>query len=157
MGWTTWCTNNGWLPCYDDVCSEQEVKSVADAIVANGLDKLGYRWILLDDCWAATNRTASGQIQADATRFPSGTLQPLASYLHARGLKLAAYTDVGAKTCRGARLGSWPHYADDAQTFAAWQLDGVKMDWCDHPAPFTQQQLYANFSAALNATGRSML
>jgi alpha-galactosidase len=92
-------------------------------------------------------------------------------------LKLGAYTDVGPKTCRGGRTGSWPHYQQDANTFAKWyeqqqisigflslstlntqrELDMVKMDWCNHPHPFTQQQLYTNMSRALNATGRPML
>lgn len=143
--------------CYDDVCNEKEVVSVANSMVANGLVKLGYDWVLLDDCWAATNRTASGEIQADATRFPSGTLQPLAQYLATIGMKLAVYTDVGAKTCRGGRLGSWPHYADDAATFVQWGVSGVKMDWCNHPAQLTQQQLYTNFSSALNSTGVPLL
>jgi alpha-galactosidase len=126
MGWTTWCTDNYLpIPCFDDYCDEAEVKSVADSIVANGLDKLGYQWLLLDDCWASTNRSATGQIQADSTRFPSGTLKPLADYVHARGLKLGAYTDVGAKTCRGGRTGSWPYYQQDAMTFAKWGLDMV--------------------------------
>lgn len=142
MGWTTWCTDTGVVPCYDDYCDEKEVKSVADSIVKNGLDKLGYKWLLLDDCWASTTRSAaSNEIQADATRFPSGTLKPLADYVHSLGLYLGAYTDVGPKTCRASRTGSWPFYQQDAQTFAAWTLDMVKMDWCDHPAPFTQQQL----------------
>lgn len=28
-----------------DICTEDEVKSVADGIVSQGLDKLGYQWI----------------------------------------------------------------------------------------------------------------
>lgn len=72
-------------------------------------------------------------------------------------MKLGAYTDVGPKTCRGGRLGSWPYYQNDANVFANWKLDMVKMDWCNHPHAFTQQQLYSNMSRALNQTGHPML
>lgn len=158
MGWSTWCTNsNGslpFVPCLNDFCSEDEVKGVAVSMVQNGLVSLGYNTLLLDDCWAATSRDPTTKaIRADQSRFPSGTLAPLAAYLRTLGLRLGAYTDVGEKTCRGGRLGSWPHYDLDAKTFAAWGLQLVKMDWCGHPAPYTQQQLYSNFSRALNATG----
>lgn len=161
MGWSTWCTNGNsstpfsWLPCYDDMCSEAEVMSVAKSMVQSGLAALGYRMILLDDCWADTKRApGTNEIQADRSRFPSGTLAVLASYLHSMGLQLGAYTDVGPTTCRGGRMGSWPFYQQDAHTFASWGLDMVKMDWCHHPGGFTQQQLYTNFSMALNATGK---
>ncbi len=51
-GWSTWCTENDILPCYDDFCNEQEIRSVADAMAANGLKDLGYNYIVLDDCCA---------------------------------------------------------------------------------------------------------
>jgi hypothetical protein len=51
-GWSTWCTENDVLPCYDDFCNEQEIRSVADAMAANGLKDLGYNYIVLDDCCA---------------------------------------------------------------------------------------------------------
>jgi alpha-galactosidase len=43
MGWNTWCTDDA---CgLIDKCTEAEIMSVADAIVAQGLDQLGYRYI----------------------------------------------------------------------------------------------------------------
>ena len=56
------------------------------------------RFILLDDCWGAVQRTASGRISADRRRFPSGngTMEELATWLHARGFKLGLYMTVGA-------------------------------------------------------------
>eukprot|EP01094_Clydonella_sp_ATCC50884_P002197 TRINITY_DN11687_c0_g1_i1.p1 TRINITY_DN11687_c0_g1~~TRINITY_DN11687_c0_g1_i1.p1 ORF type:complete len:425 (-),score=48.40 TRINITY_DN11687_c0_g1_i1:107-1381(-) len=156
MGWTTWCTDNGIIPCYNDFCNETEVKSVADAMVANGMRDLGYTYLNLDDCWAGP-RLANGSVTADKSRFPSGSLQPLADYLHDRGLLLGVYTDVGEKTCRGDRPGSWGYYEQDAATYAGWGVDLVKMDWCDHPSGFTAEQLYGMMRDALNATGRPML
>ena len=63
-----------------------------------------------------------------AIRFPSG-MKNVTAALHSLGLKFGLYTDVGRTTCRGGRLGSWPHYADDAETFSDWGIDWVKMDW----------------------------
>jgi len=80
----------------------------------------------------------------------------LADYLHSKGLLLGIYTDVGEKTCRGGRPVSWPHYAQDAMTFASWGVDYVKMDWCGHPGGFSAPQLYGMMRDALNKTGRPM-
>jgi alpha-galactosidase len=159
VGWSTWCTDNDIVPCYNDMCSQSEIESVVIALKANGLfsQAASPRYILLDDCWAAKERNnKTGAIQADSSRFPSGTLKPLADFVHARGMKLMAYTDAGKKTCRDGRTGSGGHYVQDANTFASWGLDGVKMDWCDHGSG-TEKELYSEFSRALNKTGRPML
>jgi hypothetical protein len=47
--------------------------------------------------------------------------------LHDMGLIFSLYTDIGERTCRGGRTGSWPHYADDAKTFSDWGVDMVKV------------------------------
>ena len=69
MGWTSWCTDNRVIPCYDDFCNESEVLSIAKEMVSSGMVELGFEYILLDDCWASTNRTKNGRIQEDFTRF----------------------------------------------------------------------------------------
>lgn len=65
--------------------------SIADAIVEQGLDKLGYqyvislrnrlhqlvtpcgrRYVLMDDCWSDTSRNATGHLQPKASQFPHG-------------------------------------------------------------------------------------
>jgi len=153
MGWSTWCTYSGIDPCNDDWCSESEVVKIAKKIKSNGMWDLGYQWLVLDDCWSATNRTADNQIQPDPSRFPNGMLN-LTTTVHALGFKLGLYTDVGEKACRNGRTGSWPFYKQDAATFARWGVDFVKMDWCDHPANYTPKALYTMMSAALNDTGR---
>ena len=48
-----------------DRCYAHEIKSVADAIVAQGLDKLGYQYVNMDDCWSATTRDGAGQLQVN--------------------------------------------------------------------------------------------
>lgn len=49
--------------------------------------------------------------------------------MHSKGLKLGIYTDCGPKTCAGYP-GSYEHYDIDAQTFAEWGIDMLKVDGC---------------------------
>ena len=131
-GWNTWCTNS---TCGHDVCTEDEVKSVASAMLSSGLVAAGYNRIDLDDCWLADARDASGHIAADPTRFPSGMVA-LGEWLHARGLLFGIYTSLGFTVCNlgGHPVhppGSFGHEVSDAATFASWGVDLVKGDWCD--------------------------
>ncbi len=77
-GWSTWCTS---ASCYQhpginsslhDFCDEEMILSTARAMADNGLLAAGYSTIAIDDCWAATQRDAAGNLQADASRFPHG-------------------------------------------------------------------------------------
>jgi alpha-galactosidase len=155
MGW------NDWYTFFCDV-NEQLVEQTADAMVSSGMRDAGYRYVNLDDCWAASARDANGHLQADPKKFPHG-MKAVADYVHARGLKLGIYEDVGTKTCAGYP-GSYGHVQDDADTFASWEIDFVKVDWCNVPfgdfPGLSQQQvavkLYTAYSQALKATGRPM-
>jgi alpha-galactosidase len=155
MGW------NDWYTFFCNV-NEQLVEQTADAMVSSGMRDAGYRYVNLDDCWAASTRNANGHLQADPTKFPHG-MKAVADYVHARGLKLGIYEDVGTKTCAGYP-GSYGHVQDDADTFASWDIDFVKVDWCNVPfgdfPGLSQQQvavkLYTAYSQALKATGRPM-
>lgn len=83
MGWNTWCTDDA---CgLVDKCTESEIRSVARAMIDNGMHKLGYQWINMDDCWSDTTRNATGHLQANAKQFPNG-LKPVADYIHSLGL-----------------------------------------------------------------------
>jgi alpha-galactosidase len=44
MGWNTWNK-------YGCKISDKIITSNVDAIIANGLDKLGYVYVNIDDCW----------------------------------------------------------------------------------------------------------
>jgi alpha-galactosidase len=154
MGWNTWCTQG---PCSRDYCWEDEIKEVADAMSTNGMLEAGYQYVNLDDCWAGY-RDAKGNLQPDSWRFPSG-MKALADYVHSKGLKIGLYTDAGTATCVGNRPGSYGHYQQDANTFAAWGIDYVKMDWCNTYINGTQldpREAYQNMSKALNNTGRKI-
>ena len=76
-----------------------------------------------------------------------------ADYIHNLGLKFGLYTCIGTETCKWHRPGSFGHYEQDAATLAGWGLDFIKSDNCNTPGGYTEQQLYTNFSTALNATG----
>ena len=58
MGWNTWNT----FACSID---EKMFMEMADKIVELGLDKLGYKYINLDDCWQDYNRTSDGHVMID--------------------------------------------------------------------------------------------
>jgi len=50
--------------------------------------------------------------------------------MHARGLKLGLYADVGTMTCAGYP-GSIHHIELDAAMFADWGVDMLKFDGCN--------------------------
>jgi len=57
---------------YDVMCSEQLIKSTADALVDRGLLAAGYKHLVIGDCWMDRKRTTDGKLQGDRQRFPSG-------------------------------------------------------------------------------------
>lgn len=79
-------------------------------------------------------------------------MKPVIDYVHSKGLQFGLYTSVGDKTCHGGwSPGSYGHYEEDANTFAAWGVDYVKIDYCggkDSP------EGHKEMSEALNKTGR---
>jgi len=138
MGW------NSWNKFACDV-SEELIRETADAIVSSGLKAAGYQYVNIDDCWQVS-RAADGAIVPDAQRFPTG-IKALADYVHSKGLKLGIYTDAGRMTCQ-KRPGSYQHEAQDINTYAAWGVDYVKIDWCFAEGLDPEVQ-YAKFHDAL--------
>ena len=49
--------------------------------------------------------------------------------IHGKGLKFGIYADIGYMTC-GGYPGVEYHFEIDAQTFANWTVDFVKLDGC---------------------------
>lgn len=62
---------------------------------------------------------------ADFTRFPSG-MKALGDYVHSKGLTFAIYSAESTETC-GGYPASKDYEALDAQTFASWGVDYIKV------------------------------
>jgi alpha-galactosidase len=146
MGWNSWNK----FQCDID---ETIIRAMADAMATNGMKDAGYEYINIDDCWQG-QRDAQGFIQADPVKFPSG-IKALADYVHAKGLKLGIYSDVGYQTC-GGHIASRDHETQDALTYAKWGVDYLKYDWCNHDG-LKAQSAYTKMRDALYATGRPIV
>ena len=107
LGWSTWQTC-GDAACGHDVCNEAEVKAAAVALNSSGMQKLGYTYVNLDDCWVGPRDNSTNRLTWDTSRFPSG-IPALTAWLHARGLKFGLYTSAGTTTCAN-KAGSRGHY-----------------------------------------------
>lgn len=153
MGWNTYYALGG-----DP--TEDEVKSVADFLVSSGLRDAGYQYVWIDGNWAApTPRSSAGDLVPNPAQFPNG-LKPLVDYIHAKGLKAGIYTDAGPYIPGKCGLGSHGYYQRDADQFAAWEFDAVKVDYlCGIAADLDPKTVYTEFAKALrnNASGRPIL
>ena len=152
LGWSSWVAlGPGKEHPIFDYCDEPGLRSSVDAYLALGLYDAGYRHFHLDDCWAHT-RNSTGYLTPEPAHFPNG-MKPVVDYAHSKGLAFGLYTCAGTETCVGGRPGSKDHWQQDADVFAEWGVDWVKMDWCNTEGmdPVTT---YPKMSAALNATGR---
>jgi alpha-galactosidase len=146
LGWNSWnkfgCNINAAL-----------IERTADAMVSSGMKDVGYRYVIIDDCWQG-ERDAHGDIQPDTTRFPAG-MGELARYVHGLGLKLGIYSDAGTQTC-GGRPGSRGYEYQDAKQYATWGVDYLKYDWCNTGTE-NAQAAYLTMSDALRASGRAIV
>jgi alpha-galactosidase len=147
MGWNTYYGVGG-------LFDERTIISVADALIDRGLARAGYRIVWLDFGWATGKRDSNGNLVVDPQQWPHG-LPWLTAWLHQRGLLAGIYTDAGASGCYRRGVGSLGHYGQDADTFAGWGFDAVKIDFCGagqeglRPKP-----AYTGFAKALAANAR---
>src|ERR1700742_543055 len=128
MGYNTWYQ-------FRTSITEAEVLRQAQLLVSSGLAAAGYTCVNLDDGWMAAERAANGELTGNAAKFPHG-MAWRAGQVHALGLRFGIYTAIGARTCQSLP-GSWEHYDQDAQTFASWGVDFVKVDDCGGLSPDT--------------------
>ncbi|KAH8812088.1 putative alpha-galactosidase B [Xylogone sp. PMI_703] len=132
LGW------NSWNAFHCDV-DEDKIMTAANQIVSLGLDKAGYEYVNIDDCWSIQSGrdNTTNQIIPDPAKFPDG-ISGLADKIHALGLKIGIYSSAGTQTCAGypASIG---YESIDAATFAAWGIDYLKYDNCNVPANWTDQ------------------
>jgi alpha-galactosidase len=146
MGW------NSWNKFGCDV-SEQLIRSIADSIVSSGLKDAGYKYVVIDDCWQVA-RDKEGNIIPDSKRFPNG-IKSLADYVHSKGLKFGIYSDAGTGTCQN-RPGGRGYEFQDARQYAAWGVDYLKYDWCNHSTQNSEAS-YSIMRDALAKSGRPIV
>jgi alpha-galactosidase len=152
MGWNTYYGVGG-------VYDQRTIISVATAILRRGLARAGYRIVWLDFGWASGVRDQSGTLIADRRQWPNG-LRWLTGWLHSHGLLAGIYTDAGVSGCSHRGVGSLSHYQQDADTFAGWGFDAVKVDFCGAGQEgLSPRPLYHEFARALqnNSSRRPML
>jgi alpha-galactosidase len=146
MGWNSW----NQFACDID---EDLVRQTAEAMVSSGMRDVGYEYVNLDDCWQV-DRDVEGRIVVDPDRFPKG-MKALADEIHAMGLKLGVYTCAGTMTCE-ERPGSFGYELIDAQTYADWGVDYVKVDWC-YTDGMDARERYASMWDAFEAVDHPMV
>jgi len=146
MGW------NSWNKYHCDV-SEALIMQMADAMVSSGMKDAGFEYIVIDDCWQIA-RDENGEIVADKDRFPHG-MKYVADYVHSKGLKFGIYSCAGKLTCE-KRPGGLGHEYQDARTYARYEVDYLKYDWCNSSTQDAKSS-YANMRDALYAAGRPIV
>jgi hypothetical protein len=148
MGWNSW-------NAFGVNVNEAKVMGAAQAIVDDGLAKLGYRYINIDDGWWLQRRTSDGRMIIRTSLFPSAAVGgpdqtsflPFTTKLHAMGLRAGIYTDIGRNACSQAwspdnpnlpvgtiderEVGLYGHVKQDIPLyFGAWGFDYIKVDSC---------------------------
>jgi len=124
MGWNSW-------NAFGSGNTEALTREMAARIKALELDKLGYEYLVLDDGCYLPERV-NGRVQNEPNKFPSG-FRKLSDDLHAMGLKFGMYNDVGTNLCAGAHVGTCGFEDVDAETYASWNIDFLKVDNCYYP------------------------
>lgn len=148
MGWNSWNT-------FGENINEEIVLATADKLIELGLDKAGYNYVVIDDCWALKQRDENGKLVCDPKKFPHG-MRYLADKIHEKGLLFGMYSCSGFLTCA-----QYPSSLDyewiDAKTFAEWHVDFLKYDYCFKPSFIPGELLYRTMGLALANCGRDIL
>lgn len=149
MGFNTWNT-------FGENISDKVIRELADAIIDKGLDKAGYEYLVIDDCWSERERDpVTGKIVPSKEKFPEG-MKAVSDYVHSKGLKFGMYSCDGTRTCADYP-GSFDHEFLDAETFAEYGADFLKYDNCYRPEDSNGPYLYRRMGLALKACGREIL
>lgn len=161
MGWSSW--NTFALNINEDVICGQ-----ADAMVAKGLDKVGYKYINIDDGYW-DGRGSDGNLRVNTKLFPNG-MKHVADYIHSLGLKAGIYSDAGDNTCGsgnrqayGLGVGFAGHELQDAKLyFDDWGYDFIKVDYCGgNHLGLDERKQYTKISEAIRQcekdTGRDIV
>ena len=121
MGWNSW-------NAFGSSNTEELTRIMADDFIRLGLDKLGYKYIVLDDgCYRPVR--VEGKLSNEPVKFPDD-FKVLSDYIHSKGLKFGMYNDIGTNLCAGAAVGTCGHEKEDAASYVNWGVDFLKVDNC---------------------------
>ena len=121
MGWNSW-------NAFGSGNTEELTGAMVLKIKELELDKLGYRYIVLDDGCYCPERDG-GHLRSDTVKFPSG-FKAMADLIHSHGLKFGMYNDIGTRLCSGAEVGIYGHEETDCEDYIKWEIDFLKVDNC---------------------------
>jgi|EP00945_MAST-04E_sp_MAST-4E-sp1_P003949 hypothetical protein len=157
MGWMSWQVFRCEVDCnlHPESCiSERLFKEMTDTLVKDGFLDAGYDTISIDDCWLSWERDpTSMNLVENKTRFPSG-MKALSDYVHSKKVKFGIYEDEGKETCQHYP-GSEGFETIDANLFASWGIDYLKLDGCyNNETGFAVG--YPKFGSALASTNRNI-
>jgi alpha-galactosidase len=147
LGWNSWNT-------FGPQVDASVILETADAMVDRGLLAAGYEFIVIDDFWEHPERV-DGRLTWNEQTFPDG-IRPVADAVHAKGFKFGIYSCAGTLTC-GGLPGSFGYEEEDAQTFAEWDVDFLKYDFCFFPPQADPVLAYRRMGQALRMTGRPIV
>ncbi len=148
MGWNSWNT-------FTEKINEDLIRETVDAMKKQGLQKAGYEYVVIDDCWSMKERDKDGNLVPDPEKFPHG-MKAVADYVHENGFKFGMYSCCGTRTCANYP-GSFEHEYEDAKQFAAWGVDYLKYDNCFKPQHLDDRNLYRRMGLALANSGRDIV
>ena len=121
MGWNSW-------NAFGSGNTEELTKAMVLKIKELELDKLGYKYVVLDDGCYHPERI-DGHLKADEVKFPSG-FKAMADFVHENGLKFGMYNDIGTRLCSGAEVGIYGYEKTDCEDYIKWDIDFIKVDNC---------------------------
>jgi hypothetical protein len=114
--------------------------------------------------FAMRRNSSTNELFPSPELFPRG-FAPVVDSAHAAGFRFGVYTSAGNQTCHARKedcngacnVGSLGHYTQDAQQYADWSMDFMKMDWCSASVAHLKcEEQYGQMATALNATGREI-
>lgn len=102
------------------------IEEIGSFFVSSGLAAKGYVYVNLDDYFSLPLRSnTTGEIVPDPKKFPYG-MANTSAFLHSLGLKFGVYSSASSVDCSG-NPGSLFNEFLDAQTFASWGADYIKV------------------------------
>lgn len=132
--------------------TQAQFEAESDALITSGLQAAGYNMTMLDAGWKSANRHSDGRPIPNAS-FPD--MAGLVDHIHANGQLAGIYTGYGYLDCGGTQYGSLGWEYVDAQQFANWGFDYIKIDSCYNTGLDAQIQ-YTLWANAIFAAGLSV-